>query len=213
MLEISSLECTRGERVLFTGLSRQVAAGTLLRVNGANGTGKTSLLRVLCGLLTPTEGEVRWRGQPTARLREDYWREMLFIGHRNGVKDDFTAVENLRTTMAMRGRRLGREPLAAALSRLGLDTHLDTPARQLSQGQNRRVALARLFLSSDVPLWILDEPFTALDVRGVDALRECIRAHVAADGIVVLTTHQDVPFEGVSTQTLSLGVDEASSAC
>jgi heme exporter protein A len=115
--------------------------------------------------------------------------------------------------MAMRGRRIGREGLASALARLGLDGHLDTPARQLSQGQNRRVALARLFLSSDVPLWILDEPFTALDVRGVEALRECIRAHVGAGGIVVLTTHQDVPFDGVSTQTLNLGAGEESPSC
>lgn len=208
MLEIHSLECTRGERVLFSDLSLTVAPGTLLRVNGPNGSGKTSLLRLLCGLLTPSNGEVRWGGQAIARLREDYWREMLYIGHRNGVKDDFTPVENLRTTMAMRGGAVAAAAAERALATLGLAGHLETPARQLSQGQCRRVALARLFLSADAKLWILDEPFTALDSRGVEALSGCIRDHVARGNVVVLTTHQDVPLAGVTTQQLTLGTPE-----
>lgn len=205
MLETKFLECTRGERVLFRDLSLQVEPGTLLRVNGVNGSGKSSFLRILCGLLTPTEGEVRWRGVAINALREDYYRELLYIGHRNGVKDDLTVVENLQAWTAMLGRGGDATDIDAALNAVGLVDHQSSLARHLSQGQCRRIALARLYLTDSAALWILDEPFTALDAQAVYALSRRITAHLNDAGIVVLTTHQDVDIPAPTTQTLKLG--------
>jgi heme exporter protein A len=205
MLEAVDLECTRGERVLFRGLALHVEPGTLLRVAGANGTGKTSLLRLLCGLLQPTAGEVRWRGEGIRSLKEDYWRHLAYVGHLNGVKDDLTALENLLVATAIAGLEPGAEASRAALDAVGLSGFEDSLARFLSQGQRRRVALARLFVSGSVPLWILDEPFTALDARGVETLSACVARHLAAGNAVVLTTHQEVPIAAARAEVLDLG--------
>lgn len=196
MLEGIDLECQRGDRVLFAALSFRVAPGTCLHVTGENGAGKTSLLRIVCGLLAPTAGEVRWRGEPTRRLREAFWDELAYVGHANGVKDDLTAAENVRFAAAIAGRAGSDVQVRAALREVGLAGFEDRPARTLSQGQRRRVAVARLHFAAAAPLWVLDEPFTALDTRGVAALTELIGAHLARAGIVVLTTHQPVDLPG-----------------
>jgi heme exporter protein A len=165
MIEAVDLRCERGERLLFSGLSFSAERGTLLRIAGPNGTGKTSLLRIMCALLEPTAGEVRWKGGNIRRLREDYWKDLVYLGHLNGVKDDLTVRENLRIAVGLGGRRATEGDLARALDAVGLAGFEDSMARFLSQGQRRRVALARLYVSAAVPLWILDEPFTALDTR------------------------------------------------
>jgi heme exporter protein A len=205
MLAARDLQCIRGERTLFTGLSFSVQPGDLLRVAGANGRGKTSLLRMLCGLLAPTQGEVHWKGGDIHRLREEYWRELLYIGHANAVKDDLTALENVVTACALAGLDTGRERAEEALRRLGLAGCERLPARVLSQGQRRRVALTRLALGDRMPLWILDEPFTALDPAAVGSVREAIEQHVARGGAVVYTTHQDAGIAAARSRSVDLG--------
>ena len=205
MIEAVDLRCERGERLLFSGLSFSAERGTLLRIAGPNGTGKTSLLRIMCALLEPTDGEVRWNGGNVRRLREDYWKDLVYIGHLNGVKDDLTVRENLRIAVGLGGRLATEGDLARALDAVGLAGFEDSMARFLSQGQRRRVALARLYVSGAVPLWILDEPFTALDIRGVAALSALIAGHVGGGGTVVLTTHQEVPVDAARRKRVDLG--------
>jgi len=196
MLETIDLECQRGERLLFTALAVSVEAGTCLHVAGENGAGKTSLQRILCGLLAPTQGEVRWGGKDIRRLREDYWQLLAYVGHLNGVKDDLTALENVRFAAALAGHPSGEDVARHALEAVGLAGFESSQARFLSQGQRRRIALARLYLAREAKLWVLDEPFTALDVRGVASLATLIGEQLERGGIVVLTTHQDVPVPG-----------------
>jgi heme exporter protein A len=196
MLGTIDLECTRGERLLFSGLALSVEAGHCLHVAGENGAGKTSLLRILCGLLSPTHGEVLWEGKDIRRLREDYWQLLAYVGHLNGVKDDLTALENVRFAAALGGRPADEDVARHALAAVGLAGFESSQARFLSQGRRRRIALARLFLAREAKLWVLDEPFTALDVRGVAALSTLIGEQLDRGGIVVLTTHQDVPLPG-----------------
>jgi len=190
VLEAAELECERGGWVLFRGLSFALRAGESLRVAGANGSGKTSLLRILCGLLAPIAGEVRWRGTAIGRLREEYSGELVYLGHAPAVKDDLTAAENLAISCALAGMPAAARAIEEALARFGLAGKTQ-PARRLSQGQRRRAALARLALSAARPLWLLDEPFSALDAQGVGLLRGLIEAHLARGGAVVFTTHQD----------------------
>jgi heme exporter protein A len=196
MLETADLECQRGDRLLFTRLALRVDPGVCVHVAGENGSGKTSLLRILCGLMAPTAGVVRWQGEDIRRLREAYWESLAYVGHLNGVKDDLSAAENVHISAAIAGWPADAATVRAALAAFGLAGFEDRPARALSQGQRRRVALARLRCASAARLWILDEPFTALDTRGVAALSDLIGAHLAREGCVVLTTHQDVPLPG-----------------
>ena len=196
MLETIDLECTRGERLLFTGLALRVEPGVCLHVAGENGAGKTSLLRILCGLLSPTGGHVRWGGEDIRRLREDYWQLLAYVGHLNGVKDDLTALENVRFAAALAGHPSEEAGALHSLDAVGLAGFEQSQARFLSQGQRRRIGLARLFLARAAKLWILDEPFTALDVRGVAALSTLIGEQLERGGTVVLTTHQEVPLPG-----------------
>ncbi len=202
-LELDKLECTRGERPLFKALSAVVTGGTLLRVRGANGAGKTSLLRMVCGLLTPSAGEVRWRGQPVVAMREEFSRELLYLGHLPALKNDLTPVENLVVSCALGGTRPSPAGASAALADAGLRGYDHTPSRHLSQGQRKRVALARLALDTAVPLWVLDEPFNALDSVATAWLVGLLTAHLAGGGIVVLTSHQPVDF---SSDVVQMGL-------
>jgi len=204
MLAITQLECVRGERRLFTGLDFEAAPHTLLEVRGPNGSGKTSLLRNLCGLLPPAAGTIRWCGNDIHAFADDYRSHFAYLGHLSGVKDELTAVENLR--FAARASGLPAEPDAidAALGKLGVHEFRHLPCKALSQGQRRRVALARLCLSAERALWILDEPFTALDTAALAVVRQLVEAHLERGGIVVLTTHQEVAIAARATQRVEL---------
>ncbi|MBP3438801.1 MAG: cytochrome c biogenesis heme-transporting ATPase CcmA [Sutterella sp.] len=195
ILEVCGLTCERGERTLFQGLTFSVESGTLVRIAGSNGAGKTTLLRLMTGLMRPVEGEVRWRGEPVIKAAQDFWRELCYIGHRNGVKDDLSVLENVLINTKVASLTVSENEALDALDQVGLTDFVDVPAGQLSQGQRRRVALARLWLSRSVKLWVLDEPFTALDVKGVARLAALIGEHVKEGGIVMLVTHQEVPVE------------------
>jgi heme exporter protein A len=188
MLEAVNLACERGGSRLFHDMSFSVKNGETLRVAGANGSGKTSLLRILCGLLTPTEGEVRWNGARIEELREDYARHIVYLGHAPAVKEELTAAENLRAACVFAGLPSTPQELRDALKRFDVP---ERPVRQLSQGQRRRAALARLALSWQVPIWLLDEPFTALDAAAADLIRALLGAHAQRGGSVVYATHQD----------------------
>ncbi len=194
MLEASDLACLKGDRLLFRGLALNLTAGSMLRIAGSNGMGKTSLLRILCGLAHAEHGEVRWRGRPIGDDREAFHRDLLYLGHAAALNDLLTPLENLRFACAAGEDEADEERCVDALVRIGLANQLDLPARVLSQGQRRRVGLARLFLAGRRPLWILDEPFTALDVAAVAELVATLEDHCAEGGMVVLTTHQDAPF-------------------
>jgi heme exporter protein A len=204
MLDVADLACIRGDRTLFSNLSFSVAPETLLHVRGRNGSGKTTLLRALCGLLRADAGEIRWRGENIRDLAEDYHKDLLYFGHVNGIKADLTGLENLRIAATLDQDPVDDAEVMAALDRIGLAGFGDLPTRMLSQGQKKRVALARLMLSR-APLWILDEPFTALDVDAVDLLQELIAEQVAGGGSVVLTTHQEVELTRGEIQRLTLG--------
>ena len=204
MLEARELEATRGDAVLFAGLGFKLETGALLRVSGANGSGKTSLLRAACGLLLPTAGEVRWNGVNVRALREEYWKNLAYIGHSNALKDDLTAEENLSIACALGGVRISAAQSRAALESLGLAGRERLPVRALSQGQRRRAALARLAVSQDLPLWILDEPFAALDTAAVDTVRALVEDHLARGGMVMLTTHQEARIRAQSVADINL---------
>ncbi len=189
-LEANALECVRGGRTLFQNLSFSLGAGELLEVRGANGSGKTSLLRMLCGLLAPAAGEVLWGGKKIRALKEEYLKELAYLGHANGVKAELSAAENLRIHYGLaEGRRPDEERISVALERMGLGASQGLPAKTLSQGQQRRLALARLLVSGRA-LWILDEPLTALDSAAVQLVQSVVEVHLEAGGLAVLTTHQ-----------------------
>ncbi len=203
-LEAADLQCTRGERTLFNGLGFALRGGELLRVRGANGSGKTSLLRIACGLLEPTRGEVRWAGENIRRLQEEFWRRLVYVGHANAIKDDLTAAENLHVACTLAGVRAQSAQIGEALRRLGLAGCENLPARVLSQGQRRRVALARLASSGAVPLWILDEPFAALDAAAVEHVQSLIAEHLSRGGAAILTTHLEARIAAAATLRIDL---------
>lgn len=195
VLEALNLECSRGESLLFERLSFGVAAGEVLQVEGANGSGKTSLLRILAGLSAPGDGEVRWRGEDIAGRRAAFFAEVAYLGHHLGLKAELTVIENLRMAFALRGIPHAPERLDRALAAVGLADRADLPVRALSAGQRQRVALARL-VSSGAALWILDEPFTALDVSGIALVQTLLERHGASGGLAVLTSHQPLEIRG-----------------
>ncbi len=203
MLEVSNLACSRGDHLLFSDLNFSLSAGELLQVQGANGSGKTSLLRTLCGFMMPVAGEIRWRGQNIRELGDTFYAEMIYLGHLNAIKDELNALENLRISAGLAGCKVDDKQVIAALRRMGLSGRETLPVKVLSQGQRRRVALARLLLSN-ASLWILDEPLTALDVGAVGLMQELIGEHLVSNGMVIYTTHQPLEVVGVATRWLAL---------
>lgn len=203
MLEVGNLSVSRGDHRLFSGLSFSLHPGQLMQVQGANGSGKTSLLRTLCGFIPPDEGEILWNGKRAHDLGEEYFAELLYMGHLNAIKDELNALENLQMSAGLAGYTVSEQQAIAALRRMGLQRREHLPVRVLSQGQRRRVALARL-LTSDAHLWILDEPLTALDVGAVGLMQELIGEHLSKGGMTIFTTHQPLQVAGVETRQLKL---------
>jgi heme exporter protein A len=185
MLDVA---CRRGDRVLFSGLNETLRAGELLWLRGSNGRGKTSLLRLVAGLATPEHGRILWDDEPVRRSAR-FARELVYIAHTNALKDDLTATEALRFLARVHGRDAGPAALQAALDRLGVASRARAPVRSLSQGQRRRVALARLALAPEPGLWVLDEPFDSLDIGATTTLHELLDGHRARGGSVLLTSH------------------------
>ncbi|MEQ1674386.1 MAG: cytochrome c biogenesis heme-transporting ATPase CcmA [Candidatus Nitrotoga sp.] len=203
MLEIRNLACTRGDHLLFFDLNFTLNAGEILQVQGVNGSGKTTLLRTLCGLVTPTAGQINWSGRNIQSLGAEYYAEMIYLGHLNALKDELSAVENMRISAGLAGCEIDDVQIFAALQHMGLRGRETLPVKALSQGQSRRVALARLLIGH-FPLWILDEPLTALDVGAVQLIQDLIAAHLARNGMVIYTTHQPLEVVGVTTRRLTL---------
>ena len=210
LLEIQALECVRGDKQLFSELSFSLEAGSLLHVHGPNGSGKTTLLRAIAGLVLQEQGEICWNGVPTAKQKDEFNRELLYLGHHYGLKFELTGYENLKVFANLSGTEISEHEVEAALTRFGLAHCVELPVKVLSQGQKRRVALARLLLQRS-KLWILDEPFVALDVAAVDLLLGVIKGHVADGGMVILTTHQEVAMDAGQLQHLHLGGKQSDS--
>jgi heme exporter protein A len=204
VLQTVGLACDRGERRLFEGLELQLQPGSVTWLRGRNGRGKTSLLRLLAGLSTPAAGEVRIQGRPIRQAGADWRRHWAYVAHQNALKDDLSATESLAFLARLHGLQAGEQALQQALRRMGIANRQYAPVRTLSQGQRRRVALARLALSGDAPLWLLDEPFDALDVDGIVALNGLIAEHAARGGCVLLTSHQALTLSAPVPQTLDL---------
>src|SRR5690554_3795967 len=203
LLQAVNLQCERDKRILFRELSFSILPGTVTRVEGPNGSGKTTLLRMLAGLNDAWTGELNWCGSPIANQREVFLRNMLYLGHRPGIKPLLTPMENLRALMAGR-RPVSDAVLRQALQGTGLAGFEDVPCRNLSAGQQRRVALARLLIA-DEPLWLLDEVFTAIDADGVAALEALLQQRAAEGGAVLVTTHHDLALPGMQRLTLGAG--------
>lgn len=174
-----------------------------MQVHGANGSGKTTLLRTLCGFVQPVQGTVHWCGQDIDEWDDDFHSEMCYLGHLNAIKDELSALENLQMSAGMAGYTVTEQQAVAALRRMGLQRREHLPVKVLSQGQRRRVALARLLIG-EAHLWILDEPLTALDVGAVGLMQELIGEHLSNGGMAIFTTHQPLQVAGVQTRQLVL---------
>ncbi len=194
-LEVQALACERGQRPLFEGVSFDLSPGRWLHLEGENGVGKTSLLRILSGLAPCSHGQVKWRGRSIGDADHCYRAERLYMGHQLALKEELSALENLLFEGAIAGSALTRTQALEALAEQGLRGREHLPLRVLSQGQKRRCALARL-RPGHVPLWLLDEPFVALDAQAVERLRLQLSRHVALGGSVLYTSHQPVRLDG-----------------
>jgi heme exporter protein A len=193
-----ALACKRGRRLLFCGLNLQLAPGSITWLRGRNGSGKTSLLRILAGLSAPFEGDITWNGAAIAQADADARQAIVYIGHANALKDDLTLVEALAFLARLQAGGHAVQRARAALDRLGLASRRDAPVRTLSQGQRRRGALARLALDEQPRTWILDEPYDALDHDSVALLSGLVQAHAARGGAVLMTSHQPVDLAGAA---------------
>jgi heme exporter protein A len=195
MLSVSDLSCVRGDQTLFSGVSFELNAGQWLHLEGTNGSGKTSLLRIVTGFTPPAHGQVCWKGRPLADAPEAFNADLLYLGHALALKDELSALENLQADAAIAGRSFVAADALAALQRLGLRGRTRLPVRVLSQGQKRRVALARLMLQT-APLWVLDEPFVALDAQAQALVADAISGHVQRGGMALFTSHQPMDLQG-----------------
>lgn len=204
MLKIANLTCVRGARTLFSDLSFSLSEGELLHLKGGNGAGKTSLLRIICGLSQPESGEIRWNEAVIGSMGDGFRRDICYLGHANALQEALSVQENLGFIATLGGHPADATTIGAALARLGVRATQQRLVRHLSQGQKRRVALTRLLLTS-ARLWVLDEPFVALDARGLGALSDIIAAHLERGGLVILTSHQAVDIGNRQPQVLELG--------
>ena len=203
-LKADRLECVRGRRRLFSKLSFSLGPGQCVELMGSNGSGKTSLLRMLCGLLPPASGAVLWHGDPITSIGERFLSSVTYIGHRTGVKSGLTTLENLRVMCALNGSAIGQEEGRDVLQRVGLGRQADMSARQLSMGQLRRVALARL-IACPRALWLLDEVLASLDETAVAATRSLIDEHVSEGGMAIVSTHQALRLVGLHRPNTGCG--------
>ena len=191
LLSATSLTCIREERLLFDQLNIEINTGDIVQVEGPNGSGKTSLLRILAGLSQPFEGEIFFNNQSINQSREEFHQNLLYLGHLPGVKGEMNAQENLSFNLALHGLNNDATDIKETLAEVNLSGFEDSLASHLSAGQHRRISLARLY-KSNARIWILDEPFTAIDKQGVHALEQLFKAHINQGGCVILTTHQDL---------------------
>ena len=202
LLEARAINAWRGDNQLLRRVSFSVRAGEFLQVTGPNGVGKTTLLRIVCGLLPPESGDIVWRGSAVTGTTSALCHELSYLGHQNATKADLSVVENLRFLCGLR-TAIDDRACSAALERVGLATRAMLPARALSAGQRRRLALARLTISPSV-LWVLDEPATNLDVDGTRLVESMIADQLARGGVVVAAAHQRLLSSDARTQTLEL---------
>ena len=194
MLEAVNLTCARGERKLFSGLNFSLRGGNVVQAFGPNGSGKTSLLRIICGLAAPAAGEVRWKGTNISRLGEEYFGQIAYVAHQNGTKDELDPIENLRISSGVAGHSLSKQEAQGVLELVGLSKQKHLPARLLSAGQRRRLALSRL-LASRARLWILDEPLASLDDDGALLARNLISEHLSNQGMAIIATHEEMEMD------------------
>lgn len=194
-LRLESITCVRGGRTLFEELNLEIKPGSILRISGDNGSGKSSLLRILCGLLTPHAGKVFWGSDPITEDRDQFHGELIYLGHIPALKADFSAIENLMSLALLGGQSISNEEAMNALREAGLDRQAHRFIRTLSQGQKQRIALSRLLLPQPKSFWILDEPFNALDRDANRALQNLLINHVSRGGIVALSSHQDLQID------------------
>ena len=204
MLAAEQLACVRGDRRLFADVGFRLDGGELLYLQGRNGAGKTSLLRMLIGLLPPESGRILWQGSDIREQTDDYRAGLCYLGHLNAIKEELTPLENLSLSARLADEALSEDDALDALEQVGLAGREDLACKYLSQGQKRRVALARL-VKEKRPLWVLDEPFVALDVAAVDWLAGIISAHLQRGGLAVMTTHQPVAIPAGTVRELRLG--------
>jgi heme exporter protein A len=199
LLQGSGLSCIRDDRVLFEGLGFELASGQVLLLEGKNGSGKTSLLRILCGFREPDAGQVVWCGD--AINDSQYYADMAYVGHLDGVKKELTVLENLKVSLAL--GRSGQYSIQEALAKVHLANYDDVLVQALSAGQKRRLSLARLLITQNI-VWILDEPFTSLDKQGIALIETLMSEHCANGGMIVLTSHHDIELHGVDVQRINL---------
>lgn len=202
MLEVIDVECTRGDRPLVRDMSFTLSGNELLHVAGSNGSGKTTLLRTLCGLSPPSAGEIRWDGADIRTLGDDYRALLAYVGHHNGIQGELTPAENLRTAACLAGC-IEPAVIQHALERVGLMHFAHLPSKALSQGQKRRLALARLLVSKKI-LWVLDEPFAGLDAGSVAVTEDILADQLAGRRMIVITSHQEL---GRVTTTHRISLD------
>ncbi|GAA0855903.1 cytochrome c biogenesis heme-transporting ATPase CcmA [Aliiglaciecola litoralis] len=195
LLSGHNLSCVKQDRLLFDNLDFSVAASELLYIRGQNGAGKTSLLRIIVGLTDATTGQVDYQGQNIRTVNDQFHQELVYIGHKPGLNHTLSAIENLSFWCQLHNLPHCEHELMDILALLGLVGLEDIPVRQLSAGQQRRAALARLWLKSDAKIWVLDEPFTALDVQGIELLRQRVIGHLGQGGAVIITSHQQLDID------------------